>query len=119
MYLKTITASLAAAAVLLTSPALAAEPAADTQGKAATPAQLCKSESKKKTNRGKGKSPFAACVIGATRANADAGAERSKNTAPGRLCKGQSRKKTATDKKSAFAACVAGAKKAQEKLASS
>ena len=119
MYLKTTAVSLVAAAALFTSPALAAKPAADAHGKAASPAQLCKSESKKKTNRGKGKSPFTACVIGAKRANADATAKRSKNTAPGRLCKDHSRKKTAADKKSPFAACVVGAKKAQEELASS
>ncbi len=114
MRLKTTLASVTAAAAMLTAPALAADtPPAAKSGKATAPGQLCKSMSHKKTNDGKGKSPFAACVVGVKRAQADAAKKPSTTTAPGRLCKDQSRKKSATDKKSPFAACVSGAAKAQ------
>jgi hypothetical protein len=90
------------------------------QGQSTAPGQICAKESHKKTNRGKGKSPFAACVVGVKRVNTEAAAkpEGSALTAPGRVCKDQSRKKSATDKKSPFAACVTGAAKAQERQAS-
>lgn len=115
MHLKTTAVSLFAAAALFTSPALAAKPTAEPQGKATSPAQLCKSQSREKTNDGKGKTPFAACVVGVKRAKADAA--RSKDTAAGRLCKDQSRKKAADDAKSPFAACVTGVAKAKRELA--
>lgn len=110
MRLKTTTVSLVAAASMLGAPAFAHE-SHNAQGKATSPAQLCKTQSHKKTNHGKGKSPFAACVTGAKRAKADYVAQPSAQTAPGRLCKDQSRKKVADDKKSPFAACVVGAAK--------
>jgi hypothetical protein len=114
MHLKTAVASLTTAAALIATPALAAEKPPTAQGKAAAPGQLCKSQSHKKTNRGKGKSPFAACVVGAKRAQAESAKSPKTKTAPGQLCKDQSRKKSATDTKSPFAACVTGAAKAQK-----
>jgi len=113
MRLKTTVVSMTAAAAMLTTPALAAHKPPAVHGKATAPGQLCKSQSHKKTNHGKGKSPFAACVIGVKRAKAERATKPSTKTAPGQLCKDQSRKKSATDKKSPFAACVTGAAKAQ------
>jgi hypothetical protein len=118
MRLKTTVVSLTAAAAMLTTPALAAHQPPKAHGKATAPGQLCKSLSHKKTNHGKGKSPFAACVVGVKRAQAELAKNPSTKTAPGRLCKDQSRKKSATDKKSPFAACVTGAAKAQKQQAS-
>jgi hypothetical protein len=118
MRLKTILVALTAAAAMLTTPALAAHQPPQAQGKATAPGQLCKSQSHKKTNHGKGKSPFAACVIGAKRAQAELAANTPTKTPPGQLCEDQSRKKSATDKKSPFAACVTGAAKAQHEQAS-
>lgn len=118
MRLKITAVSLAAALALSASPALAANSDDDARGKAAGPGQLCKSQSHKKTDGGKGKSPFAACVIGVKRVNAEVAATGSSDTAPGRLCKDQSRKKGAADSKSAFAACVTGAAKAKRQLPS-
>jgi len=112
MRMKTAVASLAAAALLATPALASGEPPAD-RGKATAPGQLCKSQSHKKTNRGKGKSPFAACVTGAKRAQAEIATDPATKSAPGQLCKDQSRKKSATDSKSPFAACVTGAAKAQ------
>src|SRR6266508_4230158 len=100
MRLRTTVASVTAAAAMLATPALAADQPPTAHGKATAPGQLCKSQSHKKTNHGKGKSPFAACVIGAKRAQAEVVTETSTKTAPGQLCKDQSRKKSATDKKS-------------------
>ncbi len=114
MRLKTTVASLAAAAAMLTTPALASDQLPETHGKAVAPGQLCKSQSHKKTDHGKGKSPFAACVTGAKRAQAESAAGTATKTAPGQLCKDQSHRKTATDKKSPFASCVTGAAKAQQ-----
>jgi hypothetical protein len=113
MHLKAAVASLTVAAAMLATPALAAEKPPTGHGKAAAPGQLCKSQSHKKTNHGKGKSPFAACVVGAARAQAESATTPATTTAPGQLCKDQSRKKSATDTKSPFAACVTGAAKAQ------
>ncbi len=113
MRLKTAVVSLTAAAAMITSPALAVDNPSKRHGKATAPGQLCKSLSHKKTNDGKGKSPFAACVVGAKRAQAELAKSPSTTKAPGRLCKDQPRKKSATDKKSPFAACVSGAAKAQ------
>ena len=113
MRLKTTLVSLTAAAGLLTTPALAAQKPATAHGKPSAPSQLCKTQSHKKTNHGKGKSPYAACVVGAERAQAQHAKTPTVTTAPGRLCADQSRKKTATDAKSPFAACVVGAAKAQ------
>ena len=107
-----------AAAAMLTTPALAAHQPPEAHGKATAPGQLCKSQSHKKTNHGKGKSPFAACVTGTKRARAKHATDTSAKTSPGRLCKDQSRKKSATDKKSPFAACVTGAAKAQKRQGS-
>jgi hypothetical protein len=117
MHLKTTFVSLTAAAALLTTPALADQPPA-AHGRTTAPGQLCKALSHKKTNHGKGKSPFAACVVGAARAQAELAADTSTTTAPGRLCKDLSRRKSATDAKSPFAACVTGAAKAQHEQGS-
>jgi hypothetical protein len=119
MQVKTTIASLTAALALTAAPAFAdrpTSPPAHAGGKASAPGQLCKGQSHKKTNHGKGKSPFAACVVGAARAMREAASAQQSGatlTAPGRLCKDQSRKKAATDTKSPFAACVTGAAKAQ------
>ena len=113
MRIKSTAVSVAVAAAMLTTPALAAKPTTP-QGKTTAPGQLCKSMSHKKTNKGKGKSPFAACVAGAKAAQAELAKTPSTKTAPGQLCKTMSKKKSATDKKSPFAACVVGAAKAQQ-----
>ena len=120
MQVKTTIASLTAALALTAAPAFAdrpTSPPAHAGGKASAPGQLCKGQSHKKTNHGKGKSPFAACVVGAKRAQREAArtqdAQETEHTAPAKLCKDQSRKKAATDTKSPFAACVTGAAKAQ------
>ena len=121
--IKTTALSLAGAA-LMVAPAFADRPPNpgsnghhSGQGQKTAPGQLCKKESRKKTNHGKGKSPFAACVLGAKRAQAEIAkrdsSTTSTHTAPAKLCKDQSHKKSATDKKSPFAACVSGAAKAQ------
>ncbi|MFL6065338.1 MAG: hypothetical protein ACJ72G_11775 [Friedmanniella sp.] len=112
--IATITAALA----LTAAPALADKPPAPpgkAKGTATAPGQLCKSQSRHKTNHGKGKSPFAACVVGATRAQRDAAgkAPGAAHTPPAKLCADQSHRKAATDPKSPFAACVSGAAKAQ------
>jgi hypothetical protein len=70
--------------------------------------------SHKKTNKGKGMSPFAACVVGAKRAQAEAAKTPPTHTSPAKLCADQSKKKSATDKKSPYSACVSGAAKAQQ-----
>jgi hypothetical protein len=114
MRLKTTLVSLTAAAALVTTPALAAHKPAATHAKPTAPSQLCKAQSHKKTNHGKGKSPYSACVVGANRAQAELAKTPTVTTAPGQLCKDQSRKKSATDTKSPFAACVVGAAKAQQ-----
>ena len=122
--IKTVALSLAGAA-LIAAPAFADRPPNPGNGHAnkaphgavTAPGQLCKKESHKKTNHGKGKSPFAACVVGAKRAQAEAAQQQDsttqQHTPPAKLCKDQSHKKSATDKKSPFAACVSGAAKAQ------
>jgi hypothetical protein len=119
------TAATTAAFALLVTPAFGQ----DTQepkgkGQTTSPAKICKTESKKKTNRGKGKSPFAACVVGVKRQEREAEKtpEPNEQRAPGRICRDQSRKKTATDSKSPFAACVKGvveARKAQREATQS
>ena len=112
MSVKSTIAAATTAAALLATPAFAADaPTGETpaKGKATAPGQLCKNESKKKTMKGKGKSPFAACVVGVKRAQR----ETETKTAPAKLCKDQSKKKSSIDKKSPFAACVSGAAKAQ------
>jgi hypothetical protein len=114
MSLKTTFVSLTAAAALIATPALAADHPPAGHGKATAPGQLCKSQSHKKTNHGKGKSPFAACVVGAARAQQEIAADATTLTSPGRLCRDQSHKKSATDAKTPFAACVTGAAKAQQ-----
>jgi len=115
MNLRITTAAAAAALALLATPAFAAKPATPGAGKATAPGQVCKGQSHKKTNHGKGKSPFAACVVGATRAQHEIAEHptTTAHTAPAKLCKGQSHKKAGTDAKSPFAACVSGAAKAQ------
>jgi hypothetical protein len=114
MRLKTTALSVTAACAILATPALATKPAPGPHGQATAPGQLCKSMSHKKTNKGKGKSPFAACVVGATRAQAAAAATPATHTAPAKLCADKSKKKSATDSKSPYAACVSGAAKAQQ-----
>ncbi|HEV3001256.1 MAG TPA: hypothetical protein VGW75_11005 [Solirubrobacteraceae bacterium] len=106
------TAAATAAIALLATPAFAQGPQEPPQqkGHATSPAKICKNESRKKTNHGKGKSPFAACVIGAARQQREAQRQPDENEqrAPGRICRDQSRKKDANDTKSPFAACVKG-----------
>jgi hypothetical protein len=82
MRVKTTAVSLVAAAATFATPAVAQD-ASGPRGKATAPAQLCKAQSKKKTNHGKGKSPFAACVIGVKRATAEHDPTPSTKTAPG------------------------------------
>jgi hypothetical protein len=113
MRLKTTAVSIAAGLAILATPAMATPPMTP-HGKTTAPGQLCKSMSHKKTNHGKGKSPFAACVVGATRAQAEAAATPATHTAPAKLCKDQSHRKSTSDRKSPFAACVSGAAKAQQ-----
>lgn len=128
--MKTIktTALTFAGAALIAAPAFADRPPNpgsngnhSGQGQKTAPGQLCKKESRKKTNHGKGQSDFAACVTGAKRAQAEIAEQKSDtssttpttHTAPAKLCKDKSHKKSSTDKKSPFAACVSGAAKAQ------
>jgi hypothetical protein len=113
MYLKTTAVSLTAALAMLATPALAAPRAPKAHGKTTAPGQICKSQSHKKTNHGKGKSPFAACVAGVKLARTEAATTPSAKTAPGQLCKDMSRKKSAADDESPFAACVTGAAKVE------
>ncbi len=107
------TAATTAAIALLATPALAAKPTdhePQGKGQATSPAKICKDESRKKTNHGKGKSPFAACVVGVKRQQAEAQRTPDPNEqrAPGQICADRSRKKDANDEKSPFAACVTG-----------
>ncbi len=115
------TAAVAAAFSLMAAPAFAQdmqEPSSES-----APQTICKNESKKKTNRGKGKSPFAACVSGAKKANAqaerneqrEARGQKPLRVAPGQFCRNESRKKSGTDTKSPFAACVKGATEANKR----
>lgn len=105
-------AAASAAIALLATPAFAqgTQEPPQKKGHATSPAKICKNESRKKTNHGKGKSPFAACVVGATRQQREAQRNPDENDqrAPGRICRDQSRKKDADDTKSPFAACVKG-----------
>lgn len=116
MRLKTTAVSITAALAMLATPALAAKPTT-THGNATSPAKLCQAMSHKKTNHGKGKSPFAACVSGAAKAQADLAKTPSLKTNPTTLCKTFSHKKSATDTKSPYSACVSGAAKAQHAAA--
>ena len=111
--MKSLTHKSAAATVaiaLFAAPAFAQETPPQNDGQTTSPAKICKDESKKKTNRGKGKSPFAACVSGAKKQQAEAKREPNENSqrAPGQICRNESRKKDANDTKSPFAACVKG-----------
>ena len=112
------TAATTAAIALFATPAFAENQGKEPQGKGQTtsPAKLCKAESKKKTNRGKGKSPFAACVVGVKRQEDEAAKTPVPNEqrAPGQICADQSRKKDANDTKSPFAACVKGVTEARK-----
>lgn len=115
---KTTGAFAAAAALALPTAALAQEDPAPEQGKATAPGQLCKAESKKKTE-GQKKSDFAICVTGAARVQARAentSVKKATKTAPGQFCKSFSRKKREGQDKSDFATCVTGAAKAQKDL---
>lgn len=130
MHLSSKLAGLTAALALVATPAMGAAPAergspppergsqAQGKGLSTAPGQVCKGQSRKKAE-GQAKSAFAACVLGAKRANrearAQAGDPEATSTAPGRLCRDQSRKKVKGQRKSAFAACVTGAAKAQER----
>ena len=116
---KTTGALTVAAALALPSAAFAqTEQPAPEQGKATAPGQLCKAESKKKTE-GQKKSDFAVCVTGAKRVQAKAertSVAKATKTAPGQFCKSFSRKKLEGQDKSDFATCVTGAAKAQRDL---
>ncbi len=114
------TAAVTAAFALMATPAFAAAPEeGQNQDQSTAPGQICKKESRKKTMRGQGKSPFAACVTGVKKVNREVAAEGSTQNmrAPGQICRSESRRKAATDKKSPFAACVTGAAQAQERHA--
>lgn len=113
MRLKTTVVSLAAAGAMLATPAFAAPPTTPHGKSATSPAHMCKTMSHKKTLHGKGQSPFAACVSGVRRAQAEAAKTPSTKSNPSTLCKDKSHKKSATDKKSPYSACVSGAAKAQ------
>ena len=105
------TAAMTAAFALLATPALGQEPQEPRKkGHATSPAKICKNESRKKTNHGKGKSPFAACVVGVKpqQREAERTPDPNEQRAPGQICRDQSRKKDANDTKSPFAACVKG-----------
>ena len=113
VYMKSIYskgAAVTAAIALLATPAFAA---GGGKGQTTSPAKICKAESKKKTNHGKGKSPFAACVVGVKRQQNEAltTPDPAEQSAPGQICKDQSRKKDKNDAKSPFAACVTGVTK--------
>ena len=99
-----------AAIALTAAPALAQETPPQNHGQTTSPAKLCKNESKKKTNHGKGKSPFAACVSGTAKQRAEARhhPNPSEQRSASFLCRDESRKKDADDTKSPFAACVKG-----------
>ena len=116
---KTTGALTVAAALALPSAAFAqTEQPAPEQGKATAPGQLCKAESKKKTE-GQKKSDFAVCVTGARKVQAKAertSVKQATRTAPGQFCKGQNKKKLEGQDKSDFATCVTGAAKAQKEL---
>jgi hypothetical protein len=103
------TAATTAAFALLVTPAFGQE-TEEPRGHDTSPAKICKNESRKKTNHGKGKSPFAACVVGVKRQQAEAQRTPDPNEqrAPGQICADQSRKKDKNDSKSPFAACVKG-----------
>ena len=114
-------AATTAAIALLAIPAFGQEPP---QGQTTSPVKICQGESKKKTNHGKGKSPFAACVVGNARQKREARQNPDPNDqrAPGQICRDQPRKKDANDPKSPFAACVKGVvetRKAQREAAQS
>jgi len=87
-----------------------------------SPAQACKSMSKKKDSAGKGKTLFAKCVSGFKKAEAkneandrrEARGQKPVRVIPGQVCKNESRKKAAGQKKSPFAACVKGATEANK-----
>lgn len=113
MRLKTTAVSLTAGLAIAITPAFALAAKPTTSPNASAPGQLCKTMSHKKTNHGKGKSPFAACVIGVNRAQAELAKNPATKTSPSQLCKDLSHKKAATDKKTPYAACVSGAAKAQ------
>ena len=106
------TAAVTSAIALLATPAFGQGQSGENsgQGQATSPAKICKSESRKKTNHGKGKSPFAACVVGNARQRneADRQPDPSLQRSAKRLCADQSRKKDANDTKSPFTACVKG-----------
>ena len=104
-------AAVTAAIALLATPAFAAPGGG--KGQTTSPAKICKAESKKKTNHGKGKTPFAACVVGVKRQQVEAQRTPDPNEqrAPGQICADQSRKKDKNDSKSPFAACVTGVTK--------
>jgi len=114
MGIKSKSAAVAAALSMIATPAFAQDAPTDQQK---APGQICKSFEKKKTNGGKGKSPFAACVVGVKSARTDlekvAEGEKTKKSNPTTLCKGMAKKKGEMDEKSPFAACVSGAAKAQ------
>ena len=115
---KTTGAFAVAAALALPSAAFAQDEPTTEQGKATAPGQLCKAESKKKTE-GQKKSDFAVCVTGAKRVQAKAertSVAKATKTAPGQFCKSFSRKKLEGQDKSDFATCVTGAAKAQKDL---
>ncbi|HEX8120632.1 MAG TPA: hypothetical protein VF549_05120 [Solirubrobacteraceae bacterium] len=105
--ITTRSAAIVAALALVATPAFAA---GNGKGQTTSPAKICKAESKKKTNHGKGKSPFAACVVGVKRQKTEAveTPAPTEQRAPGQICKDQSRKKDKNDAKSPFAACVKG-----------
>jgi hypothetical protein len=101
MHMRRIAVLTATAFALMATPAFA-----QGQSEEKSPAQTCSAMSKKKTNHGKGQSPFAACVSGARRQNSDEDANRRPN--PARACSSRSREKDSDDQMTPYAACVKG-----------
>ena len=112
-------------AVAATAFSLAAAPAVAQemeQPNSKSPAQACKTMSKKKNSAGKGKTLFATCVSGFKKAEAkneanerrQARGQKPVRVIPGQVCKTASKKKAEGQTKSPFAACVKGATEANK-----
>ena len=90
MRLKTTAVSITAALAIARDAGARRQAGHDARARPPRPGSSASRMSHKKTNKGKGKSPFAACVVGATRAQAEAAATPATHTAPAKLCKDQS-----------------------------
>ena len=116
------TAAFSTAFALMAAPAFAQGPDQQPRGQSVSPAKICKNESKRQVPGTNGQTPFAACVSGARRQNAEARREGGTQnlSTPTQTCRAiqpaLSRKRPATGGKSPWAACVSGAAKAQREL---